>query len=64
VDSLGDIAEIPVTQIEPVPAMMTNGHSLVENLVKPGKGSPERRILIVLSVDRILRRFAVEYAAA
>ncbi len=64
VDSLGDIAEIPVTQIEPVPAMMANGHSLVENLVKPGKGSPERRILIVLSVDRILRRFAVEYAAA
>lgn len=56
VDSLGDITEIPVSQIEPVPHMMSEGKSLVESLVKPRSDSVERRILVILSVEKILQR--------
>ncbi|MBI1174267.1 MAG: chemotaxis protein CheW [Sideroxydans sp.] len=58
VDNLGDIAEIPVAQIEALPGMMSEGNSLVESLIKPQSGSAERRILIVLSVEKILHRFS------
>jgi len=58
VDSLGDINEIPVSQLDPVPEMMTSGSSLVESLVKPQTGSADRRILIVLSAEKIFNRLS------
>jgi chemotaxis signal transduction protein len=57
VDSLGDINEIPLSQLENVPNMMSKGNSLVESLVKPHEKSVDRRILIVLSAEKIFQRF-------
>ena len=57
-DSLGDIAEISLSQIDSAPGMMPEGTSLVESLVKPQPGSAERRILIVLSVEKIYQRLS------
>ena len=57
-DSLGDIAEISLSQIESVSGMMSEGGSLVESLVKPQAGSGERRILVVLSVEKIYQRLS------
>ena len=56
VDSLGEITEIAARHIEAVPEMMTDGRSLVESLVKPQADDAERRILIVLSPERIVQR--------
>lgn len=58
VDSLGEVAEFAADRIEPVPGMMSEGQSLIDSLVKPRPDDGERRILIVLSADRILKRFA------
>jgi chemotaxis signal transduction protein len=57
VDSLGDINEIPLSQLENVPNMMSKGDSLVESLVKPHDKNVDRRILIVLSAEKIFQRF-------
>ncbi|MDE2440222.1 MAG: chemotaxis protein CheW [Betaproteobacteria bacterium] len=56
VDQLGAVREIPLNRIEPLPDMMSEGNSLIESLVKPLSDEAERRILIVLSVQRILQR--------
>ncbi len=55
VDSLGEIAEIPASQIESVPDMMSDGGSLLDSLVKPM--GAERRIMMVMSVEKMLDRF-------
>lgn len=54
VDNLGEIAG---ARIEAVPEMMSDGQSLIESLVKPLANDGERRILIVLSTDKIVQRF-------
>lgn len=59
VDSLGEIAEIPTSQIESVPDMLSDSSSLLESLVKPGSDDAERRILLVLSAEKMLNRFYV-----
>lgn len=56
VDQLSAVREIPENRIEPLPDMMSDGTSLIESLIKPLDGEDERRILIVLSVERMLRR--------
>ena len=56
VDSLGDINEIPVSQLETVPKMMSQGNSLVESLIKPHDQSVDRRIMVVLSAEKIFQR--------
>ncbi len=58
VDSLGDIAEIPASQIEAVPAMMTDGNFLIESIVKPQPNDKEKRILIVLSIDKMFSKLS------
>lgn len=58
VDSLGDINEIPVSQLESASSMVSGGNSLVESLVKPRDGSVDRRILIVLSSEQIFQRLS------
>ena len=54
VDDLGEIPEIPAQRIEPIPGMLANGNSLTESLVKPHPSDGEKRILIILSIDRVM----------
>lgn len=63
VDNLGEIAEIETQRVEPVASMLADGQSMIESLVKPHADDHERRILIVLAVDKILQRFSVGEAA-
>lgn len=65
VDELGDIPEIPLSRIDPVPAMLgQSGSSMTESLVRPDPGAPGRDILVVLSLEAIMRRLATAGAAA
>lgn len=57
-DRLGEIRDIPAARIEPVPGMMAGGVSLTESLVKPHGDDPEKRILVMLSVERMLQRLS------
>jgi chemotaxis signal transduction protein len=56
VDELGEIPEIAAERIEPIPGMLANGKSLTESLVKPHPADAEKRILVILSVERMLQR--------
>lgn len=59
VDELGDIPEIPVGRIDPVPAMMgQSGVTMTESLVRPDPAVPGQDILVVLSLEAIMRRLA------
>lgn len=58
VDQVDAVCEVPVADIEPLPDMMNDGKSVIESLVRPQPDSGERRILIVLSVDRIIERLS------
>ena len=57
VDELGEIPEIPVERIEKVSPMMSNGNTLAENLVKPGAGKSSREMIVLLSPERLRRKF-------
>ncbi|NNM81568.1 MAG: chemotaxis protein CheW [Burkholderiales bacterium] len=54
VDELGDIPEIESARLEPVPGMMLD--TLTEGLVRPHPEDLEKRILVVLSGDRMLQK--------
>jgi chemotaxis signal transduction protein len=56
VDQIDRVCEVPAAHVEPLPNMMSDGNSLIEGLVKPRGDGGERRILMVLSVERILAR--------
>ena len=56
VDELGEIPEISAQRIETLPQLLAGGTSLTESLVKPHPDDAEKRILIILSVDRIIER--------
>jgi len=56
VDRLAPVREVPLARVEPLPALMSDGDSPIESLVKPGGEDGERRILMVLGADRILKR--------
>ncbi|MDX5445932.1 MAG: chemotaxis protein CheW [Zoogloeaceae bacterium] len=63
VDELGDIPEIPVGRIDPVPALLgQSGTSMTESLVRPDPAAPGRDILVVLSLEAIMRRLATATA--
>jgi chemotaxis signal transduction protein len=57
VDELGEIPEIPVERIEKVSPMLSNGNVLAESLVKPGAGKSSREMIVVLSPERLRRKF-------
>ena len=64
VDELGDIPEVPVGRIDPVPALLgQSGTSMTESLVRPDPAAPGRDILVVLSLEAIMRRLATATAA-
>lgn len=56
IDQLAAVSEIPAGRIEALPEMMSDGTSLIDALVKPIDEAGERRILILLSPERMLRR--------
>lgn len=58
VDELAEIPEISAQRIEPIPGMLANGSALTESLVKPHPADGERRILVILSAERILQRLS------
>lgn len=58
VDELGEIPEIAAERVEPIPAMLANGRSLTESLVKPHPGREDKSILVVLSPERMLERLS------
>jgi hypothetical protein len=57
VDELGEIPEIPMERIEKVSPMLASGNALAESLVKPGAGKTSREMIVVLSAERLRRKF-------
>ncbi len=57
VDELGEIPEVPKERIEKVSPMLSGGNLLAESLVKPGAGKTSREMIVVLSPERLRRRF-------
>ncbi len=57
VDELGEIPEIPLERIEKVSPMLNSGNALAESLVKPAAGKSSREMIVVLSPERIRRKF-------
>lgn len=60
VDELGEIPEIPKERIEKVSPMLASGNTLAESLVKPGEGKSSREMIVVLSQERLRRKFMPE----
>ena len=58
VDSLGDIAEIPVARIQQDPGMANARGSVVDSIVKPMDNDPERRLMLILAVPRLLEQLS------
>jgi chemotaxis signal transduction protein len=57
VDELGEIPEVPLDRIEKVSSMLEGGDGLAESLIKPGTGKDAREMIVVLSTDRLWRKF-------
>jgi len=57
VDELGEIPEVPTERIEKVSPMMSSGNLLAESLVKPCVGKSSREMIVVLSPERLRRKF-------
>ena len=57
VDELGEIPEIPLERIEKVSPMLSNGNILAESLVKPSAGKSSREMIVILSPERLRRKF-------
>jgi len=58
VDDLGEIPEFAPERFELVPGMMSSSSSITESLVKPVAGESENRILVVLSIDKMIERLS------
>jgi chemotaxis signal transduction protein len=56
IDQLAPVREVLLSRVEPLPALMNEGNSPIESLVKPSAEDDERRILMILGVERILQR--------
>ena len=57
VDELGEIPEIPLDRIEKVASMLASGNALAESLVKPALGKSSDEMIVILSPERLLRKF-------
>jgi hypothetical protein len=58
VDELGEIPEFAPERFEMVPGMMSSSSAITESLVKPVPGESENRILVVLSVEKMIERLS------
>ncbi len=59
IDNLGDISEIEKDRFEPVPLTM-NSKSIIDSLVKPENMDSARRMLVILSIEKMLERFRLK----
>lgn len=57
VDELGEIADVELSRIERLPELSAGESSLADALVKPAQGADNGDILIILSIERLMRRF-------
>ena len=57
VDELGEIPEVPLDRIEKVSPMLSSANELAESLVKPGVGKNSSEMIVVLSPERLRRKF-------
>jgi len=57
VDELGEMPEVPTERIEKVSPMMSSGNLLAESLVKSCVGKSSREMIVVLSPERLRRKF-------
>lgn len=57
VDELGEIPEVPLERIEKVSPMLSAGNMLADSLVKPVAGKSSREMIVVLSPERLRRKF-------
>lgn len=57
VDELGEIPEISLDRIEKVSTMLAGNNMLAESLVKPGFGKSSNEMIVVLSAERLRRKF-------
>jgi chemotaxis signal transduction protein len=59
-DGLGEIPEVALSRLQPLPPMLAGGNVLGETLVRPEEGTEHKDdILMVLGVDRIAARLGV-----
>ena len=59
-DGLGEIPEVALSRLQPLPPMLAGGNVLGETLVRPEEGMERKDdILMVLGVDRIAARLGV-----
>jgi chemotaxis signal transduction protein len=58
VDRLADITEVPVSNIDSSPNIIAKASSLFASVIKPPEDSADRRILMVLSIEKIIQRFS------
>lgn len=59
IDNLGEISEIEKDRFESVPLTM-NENSIIHSLVKPENMESARRMLVILSIDKMLERFNIK----
>jgi len=60
VDELGEIPEVPVERIEKISPMLAGENSLAESLVKPENPDHQGEMLVVISPERLYRRFLTQ----
>ena len=59
IDELGEIPEIAITQIKPIPNMMSGDDSPIESLVRPRASSEkDQSLLMILSTERMVQALA------
>ncbi|MDZ4201425.1 MAG: chemotaxis protein CheW [Gallionella sp.] len=57
VDELGEIPEIPAERVEKVSGMLAGASMLTESLVKPGDHCAQHEMIVVISPERLRRKF-------
>lgn len=59
IDSLGEISEIEKDRFEAVPFTM-NSNSIIHSLIKPENMEGAHRMLVILSIEKMLKRFNLQ----
>ncbi|PPD32246.1 MAG: chemotaxis protein CheW [Methylomonas sp.] len=59
IDNLGEISEIETNRFEAVPFTI-NSNSIIHSLVKPENMESARRMLVILSIEKMLERFNLQ----
>lgn len=57
VDELGEIPEVPVDRVERISSMLAGENLLAESVVKPVPGDVRGEMIVLISAERLCRRF-------